>query len=65
MSKASQDPRVMVERLRREHQRLDERIQSLDRCVYLSPAEQVERKRLQKLKLVKKDQMLRLGVAGI
>jgi hypothetical protein len=61
MSKGSQDTQLVMERLQREHRRLDERLQALDRRVYLSPDEQLERKRLQKLKLAKKDEMVRLG----
>ncbi len=40
-----------------EHRTLDEKLKEFDRKVYLSPDEEMERKRLQKLKLVKKDKI--------
>jgi uncharacterized protein YdcH (DUF465 family) len=40
-----------------EHRLLDERLKEFDRKVYLSPEEEVERKRLQKIKLAKKDKI--------
>lgn len=49
-------------RLRKEHQELEQRLAQLDRRSFLQPAEEVERKRLQKLKLSKKDRMMALGV---
>jgi uncharacterized protein YdcH (DUF465 family) len=47
-------------RLREEHQRLQARLTELDCHLYLSANEQVERKRIQKLKLKKKDEMVKL-----
>jgi hypothetical protein len=47
-------------RLRAEHSELEGRLQELDRYVYLTPDEQFERKRIQKLKLRKKDEIARL-----
>lgn len=40
-----------------EHRLLDEKLRELDRKVYLLPDEEVERKRLQKLKLARKDKI--------
>ena len=40
-----------------EHRLLDEKLKELDRKTYLLPDEEVERKRLQKLKLAKKDKI--------
>lgn len=50
----------MLERLRGEHRELEDRLQELDRNLYLTPNEQFERKRIQKLKLQKKDQIASL-----
>jgi len=43
-----------------EHRSLDEKLKDLDRKVYLTPDEEVERKRLQKLKLAKKDKIAQM-----
>jgi uncharacterized protein YdcH (DUF465 family) len=40
-----------------EHRLLDEKLKEFDRKIYLSPNEEMERKRLQKLKLAKKDKI--------
>lgn len=40
-----------------EHRRLDEQLKEFERKVYLTPDEEIERKRLQKLKLAKKDRI--------
>ncbi|MGB3096641.1 MAG: YdcH family protein [Candidatus Deferrimicrobiaceae bacterium] len=40
-----------------EHRTLDGKLKEFDRKVYLSPDEEMERKRLQKLKLAKKDKI--------
>ena len=40
-----------------EHRMLDGKLKEFDRKIYLSPDEEMERKRLQKLKLVKKDKI--------
>ncbi|HJL40560.1 MAG TPA: hypothetical protein RMG48_04590 [Myxococcales bacterium LLY-WYZ-16_1] len=50
-----------VQKLQREHQELEQRLARLDRQVFLNPHEELERKRLQKLKLFKKDRMAELG----
>jgi uncharacterized protein YdcH (DUF465 family) len=43
-----------------EHRELDEKLKELDRKVYLLPEEEVERKRLQKLKLARKDKIAQI-----
>ncbi|MBI5577097.1 MAG: YdcH family protein [Deltaproteobacteria bacterium] len=43
-----------------EHRMLDDKLKELDRKVYLTPDEEMERKRLQKLKLAKKDQIAKI-----
>ena len=40
-----------------EHRMLDGKLKEFDRKIYLSPDEEMERKRLQKLKLAKKDKI--------
>jgi len=40
-----------------EHRMLDEKLKEFGRKVYLTPDEEIERKRLQKLKLAKKDRI--------
>jgi hypothetical protein len=46
--------------LSQEHRSLDEALAELRKKRYLSPEEEVEKKRIQKLKLLKKDQMAEL-----
>ncbi len=43
-----------------EHHKLESTLQSIDSHPYLSPEEEVERKRIQKLKLVAKDKMMEM-----
>jgi len=43
-----------------EHRMLDEKLKEFDRKVYLTPDEEMERKRLQKIKLAKKDQIAKI-----
>ncbi len=43
-----------------EHRQLDEKLKELDRKVYLLPDEEIERKRLQKLKLARKDKIAQI-----
>jgi len=50
-----------VERLQREHDELKMRLGELNSRVYLSPVEEIERKNLQKLKLMKKDRIATLS----
>lgn len=52
---AEQDPELKA--LVQEHRSLDEKLKEFDRKVYLSPDEEMERKKLQKLKLAKKDRI--------
>lgn len=40
-----------------EHRMLDEKLKDFEKKVYLTPDEEIERKRLQKLKLAKKDRI--------
>jgi hypothetical protein len=49
-----------LSRLQIEHRDLEARLGELNSHVYLTPEEQLERKRIQKLKLQKKDLMQRL-----
>jgi hypothetical protein len=43
-----------------EHHKLESTLQSIDTHVYLTPEEEVERKRIQKLKLAAKDKMMEM-----
>ena len=43
-----------------EHHKLESTLQSIDTHVYLTPEEEVERKRVQKLKLAVKDKMMEM-----
>ena len=54
------DIEAEVNRLQTIHRELKARLSDLNSRLYLSPDEQVERKRLQKLKLATKDQIARL-----
>jgi hypothetical protein len=47
----------LLEQLRAEHALLESRIESYNQRLYLSAREQLERKRLQKLKLLTKDRI--------
>ncbi len=61
---------ALVERLRiedpefkkweEEHHKLESSLANIDSHVYLSPAEEIERKRIQKLKLAAKDKMMEM-----
>ena len=57
----SDNPQLRIARLRAEHQQLESRLDELNALVYLTPDEQFERKRIQKLKLQKKDMLHRLS----
>jgi uncharacterized protein YdcH (DUF465 family) len=48
------------ERLEREHRSLDRQLMTFETHVYLSPEEEFERRRLQKLKLATKDKMMEM-----
>lgn len=54
-----------ISQLRLEHEQLEARLEELDRNLYLTPEEQFERKRIQKLKLRKKDQIQALRVKHV
>ena len=43
-----------------EHRQFDEKLKELDRKVYLLPDEEIERKRLQKLNLARKDKIAQI-----
>ncbi len=58
---AEKDPAFKA--LVQEHRSLDDKLKEFDRKVYLSPDEEMERKRLAKLKLAKKDRIAQL-IAG-
>ncbi len=47
-------------KLLEEHHQLEGMLAEMDRKVYLTPEEEVERKRIQKQKLIKKDRMAEL-----
>ena len=48
------------QRLEQEHRKLDKELMTYETHVYLSPEEEFERRRLQKLKLVAKDKMMEI-----
>ena len=55
------------QQLEQEHRRIDKELMNFELHVYLSPEEEIERRRLQKLKLAAKDKMtamLRRAKAG-
>jgi uncharacterized protein YdcH (DUF465 family) len=54
------EARAEYTRLKREHGELETRLDDLKQRVYLSAAEEVEKKTLQKLKLAKKDRIVEL-----
>ena len=51
----SEDPEF--QRLEQEHRQLDQQLMTFETHVYLSPEEEFERRRLQKLKLAAKDRI--------
>ena len=53
-----------VDQLRAEHLDLERKLEELNSHIYLTPEEQIERKRIQKLKLLKKDQIHMLVSRG-
>ncbi len=53
LAKKNEDFKILVEN----HRDLDKNIQDLDSKVYLLPAEKLERRRLSKIKLQKKDRI--------
>lgn len=59
-SAASETTEQLLARLRQEHALLEADLEAYNQRLYLGAREQMERKRLQKLKLVKKDMIQRL-----
>jgi uncharacterized protein YdcH (DUF465 family) len=51
---------VEYRKLGEEHKSLEQVLAEMNRKVYLTPEEEVEKKRIQKLKLTKKDRMAEL-----
>ncbi len=56
----SSSPEIVIARLEQKHARLKQRVNELSGRSYLSPAEQVERQRLKKEKLVMKDELQKM-----
>ena len=54
----TEDPEF--QKLEQEHRRLDSELMGFETHVYLSPEEEIERRRLQKLKLAAKDKMMNM-----
>lgn len=54
----TEDPEF--KKLEQEHRRLDNELMNFETHVYLSPEEEVERRRLQKMKLAAKDKMMEM-----
>jgi hypothetical protein len=50
----------LLESLRKEHRELDRKIDEMTQRAYLLPDEEVDIRRMKKLKLAKKDQIARL-----
>jgi uncharacterized protein len=48
------------QRLEQEHRKIDKELMNFEVHVYLSPEEEIERRRLQKLKLAAKDKMMEM-----
>ena len=48
------------QQLEREHRKLDSELMNFETHLYLSPEEEFERRRLQKLKLAAKDKMMEM-----
>jgi hypothetical protein len=48
------------QQLEQEHRKLDSELMSFETHVYLSPEEEFERRRIQKLKLAAKDKMMEM-----
>ncbi len=57
---ASETTQELLARLRQEHALLEADLEAYNQRLYLGAREQMERKRLQKLKLMKKDMIQRL-----
>ncbi len=48
------------QRWEQEHRKLDDELMNFETHVYLTPEEEIERKRMQKLKLAAKDRMMEM-----
>jgi uncharacterized protein YdcH (DUF465 family) len=48
------------QRLEQEHRKIDKELMNFEIHVYLSPEDEIERRRLQKLKLAAKDKMMEM-----
>ncbi len=48
------------QQLEQEHRKIDKELMNFEIHVYLSPEEEIERRRLQKLKLATKDKMMEM-----
>jgi hypothetical protein len=63
-----EERKELLESLRKEHRELDRKIDEMTQRAYLLPDEEVDIRRMKKLKLAKKDQIVRLerevGEAG-
>ncbi len=57
----NRDVEQILQTLRAEHRALELRLAELERHLSLTPAEQIERAQLKKLKLAKKDAIVRLA----
>jgi uncharacterized protein YdcH (DUF465 family) len=62
MPRLLEDRSKLLEKLRREHAKLDRKVQELESQRWITPAEEAEVKRLKRLKLQKKDEMRQLTV---
>jgi uncharacterized protein len=51
---------VEFQQLEQEHRKIDKELMNFEIHVYLSPEEEIERRRLQKLKLAAKDKMMEM-----
>jgi len=59
-SESREDRNSVVAKLKAEHAELEQRLAEFDARPFLTPSEQIERKKIQKLKLAKKDRLYRL-----
>jgi uncharacterized protein YdcH (DUF465 family) len=61
MARLPDERSKLLEKLRREHDRLDKQVEEFAGQRWLSPVDEAEVKRLKRLKLAKKDRMRVLG----
>jgi len=62
MAQVTGDAVKELERLRREHVKLDAKLTALESQRWLSASEEAEVKRLKRMKLARKDRMRQLGL---